>query len=58
VLLAVELSEHPMVLALLFMPFLLSMIASELRNMWSVLTGRDEGEESSERESPHLELLH
>jgi len=58
VLLAVELSEHPMVLALLFIPFLLSMIASELRNMWSVLTGRDEGEESSERESQHLELLH
>lgn len=50
VLLAVELSEHPMLLAALFIPFLLSIMAKELRNMWVILTGRD-NEECPERES-------
>ena len=51
VLLAVELSEHPLILAALFIPFLLSIIAKELRNMWNIITGRDEDEECPERES-------
>lgn len=53
VLLAVELSEHPMVLAALFFPFLFSVIVNELRNMYAVITGQSEieSEECPERES-------
>ena len=52
VLFAVELSEHPMVLAALFFPFLISVIVNELRNMYAVMTGKsDEEEECPERES-------
>ena len=52
VLLAVELSEHPMVLAALYVPFLLTVVLRELRNMYGVITGRnDEDDECPERES-------
>lgn len=53
VLLAVELSEHPMVLAALFLPFLISVIFNELRNMFAVVTGthNDDDKECPERES-------
>ena len=52
VLLAVELSEHPIVLAALFMPFLFSLIANEVRNMYSMFFGTsNKDEECPERES-------
>lgn len=51
VLLAVELSEHPFVIALLVIPFLLTVIASELREMWKMMTGGKENNECPERES-------
>ncbi len=51
VLLAVELSEHPLVLAALFIPFLLSIVMAEMKNIWGILTGRTEDEECPERES-------
>ncbi len=51
VMLAVELSEHPLILALLFIPFLLSIMMNELRNSWNIVTGRNDDEECPERES-------
>lgn len=51
VLFSVTLSEHRWILALLFTPYLLGLIASELRNIWRLLTGRNDNEECPERES-------
>ena len=51
VLLVVELSEHPLVLAALFMPFLIGIVLREQKDIWSILTGRIDGEECPERES-------
>lgn len=52
VLLAVELSEHPIVLAALFMPFLLSLIVNEVRNIYAMFFGTSNKDEACpERES-------
>ena len=47
---AVKLAEHPTVLALLFLPLLLSLFITELNTVWTLVKGTDD-EECPERES-------
>lgn len=47
---AVELTEHPVVLALLFLPLLISLFVTELNNVWILVRGNND-EECPERES-------
>jgi signal peptidase I len=49
-LIAVELAEHPAVLAVLFLPLLLSLFITELNTVWKLVKGTDD-EECPERES-------
>ena len=49
--LVVILSEHPLIMAALFIPFLLSILMAELRNIWNILLGKNDDEECPERES-------
>ena len=50
-LIAVKLAEHPTVLALLFLPVLLSVFITELKNVWTLLRSSGDEEECPERES-------
>jgi hypothetical protein len=53
---AVKLAEHPTVLALLFLPLLLSLFITELNTVWMLVKGTDD-EECPEQESKHLALV-
>ena len=50
VMVAVELTEHPVVLALLFLPLLLNLFVTEMNTVWTLVRG-DDDEECPERES-------